>query len=298
MATGAGADRAPMSGEPVRSRGGGRAVANWLRNYPLAPHYRGAEAVTLRSADEVRLAAWWLPGPPDAPAAAVLAHGALHHARNPRILAFAELLAVGVPVLVPDLRGHGRSGGRTSLGGEEPLDVAAAVAWVTARTGLPVVSIGLSLGGAAVLLAAGRYGGVVGAVALSAPAFTEFERPGAARLHRLATTRTGRVVSAAVLGTRIAAQLARIEDAAHDVASIAPAWVVLVHDPEDQYFGPEHPEAIRASARGPAEIWWEPGAGHGTDLLDAPLAGRILDLIRARARPLSGDGPAAPPAAP
>lgn len=303
-----------------------QAVAHWARNYPLAPHYRRGEAVSLRAADGVRLAAWWLPGPldgaarvvkgarvtgdaaagsraqvqvaeVDAPgweetgaqaaqlprAVVVLVHGVMHHARNPRILAFAELLATEVPVLVLDLRGHGASAGRTSLGGDEALDVAAAVEHASARSGLPVVAIGVSLGGASVLLAAGRFGGMSGAVAISAPAFTSYERPGAVRLHRLITSRSGRAVAAVVLRTRIAASLAHVEKAAEDVAAIAPAWIVLVHDPDDLYLGPEHPEAIRSWATGPAEIWWEPGAGHGTDLLQPSFATRVLELIRARA---------------
>jgi len=269
-----------------------QAVAGWIRRYPFPPRYRAAERVALETADRVRLAAWWLPGPADAPAAVVLVHGAMHHSRSPRVLAFAEALSTGVPVLVPDLRGHGWSGGRSSLGGHESLDVAACVREASGRTGLPVVTVGMSLGAAAVLLSAGRYGGVAGVVAVSAPAFTSWERPGAARLHRIASTRSGRLLSAVALRTRLAAELAEIEEAAHEVASIAPAWIVLVHDPEDDYFGPEHPEAIREWAAGPAEIWWKRGGGHGTDLLDAALAVRLLDVIGARAR--GGANPVVP----
>lgn len=208
----------------------------------------------------------------------------MHHYRTPRILAFSERLAREVAVLVVDLRGHGRSGGRSTLGIEEPLDLIAAVQEARRRSGLPVVSIGISLGGASALLGAGRGGGVAGVVAVSAPAFTEWERPGALRLFRFASSATGRMVAAVVLGTRIADRFGEVIDAPDAVGAIAPAWIVLVHDPFDHYFGPAHPEAIRSWAKGPVEIWWEPGAGHGTDLLDAGLATRVLDTIADRCR--------------
>ena len=259
-----------------------QAVSAWVRSYPLAPRFRNAERIALTSSDGVSLSGWWLPGPPEATAAIVLAHGVMHHARNPKVVAFAERLGEEAAVLVLDLRGHGRSGGRSTLGMEEPLDVGAGVREAARRSGLPVVSIGISLGGASVLLQAGREGGVAGVIAISAPAFTDWSRPGAARLHRVASSPAGRVVSAALLRTRIAAAFGEVVGAAEAVAAIGPAWIVLVHDPYDHYFGPQHPTAVNEWATGPVETWWEAGAGHGTDLLDAGLAARILDRIARR----------------
>ena len=60
----------------------------------------------------MQLAGARLTGPPDAVATIVLAHGFVHSSRTPRIHAFAHLLARRAHVLVPDLRGHGSSGGR------------------------------------------------------------------------------------------------------------------------------------------------------------------------------------------
>ncbi|GAC1595107.1 MAG: alpha/beta fold hydrolase [Acidimicrobiales bacterium] len=259
-----------------------QAVSAWVRSYPLAPRFRIAERVSLKTSDGVSLTGWWLPGPHGAATAIVLAHGVMHHARNPKVLAFAERLCEEAPVLVLDLRGHGRSGGRSTLGTEEPLDVEAGVREAARRSGLPVVSIGISLGGASVLLQAGREGGVAGVVAISAPAFTDWSRPGAARLHRVASSPAGRLVSSTLLRTRIATDFGEVVGAAEAVAAIGPAWIVLVHDPYDHYFGPEHPSAVAGWATGPVETWWEAGAGHGTDLLDAGLAARILDRIALR----------------
>ncbi|GAC1538008.1 MAG: alpha/beta fold hydrolase [Acidimicrobiales bacterium] len=276
------ARRSRIAGLDVAGYTRRQAVSAWARSYPFAPRFRDAERVRLDTADGVSLSGWWLPGPPGATTAIVLAHGVMHHARNPKVLAFAERLGEEVPVLVLDLRGHGRSGGHSTLGAKEPLDVGAGVREVARRSGLPVVSIGISLGGSAVLLQAGREGGVVGVVAISAPAFTDWSRPGAARLHRFASSPVGRRVAAALLRTRIAADFGDVVGAQEAVASIGPAWIVLVHDPYDHYFGPEHPSAVAGWATGPLETWWEAGAGPGTDLLDAGLAARILDRIADR----------------
>ncbi len=154
------------------------AAAAYLRKYAFAPRYRPEEALSLVTADGLRLGGAQLAGPVDAFATVVLVHGLVHSSRTPRIHAFAHLLAREVHVLVPELRGHGRSEGVCTLGREEPLDVEAAVAAArAAHPGAPVVTIGLSLGGAVVLLHAGTFGGIAGVVGISSPAGGERGTP-------------------------------------------------------------------------------------------------------------------------
>ena len=62
------------------------------------------------------------------------------------------------------------------------------------------------------------------------------------------------------------------------VGQIAPAHTVVVHDPDDWYFGPEHAQAIYDAAGEPKDLWWEEEAGHGSDLLTPAFAERVLDL--------------------
>ena len=259
----------------------GRAVAGYLRKHVFVPRYRGEEALVLRTADGLRLGGARLEGPVDAFATVVLVHGLAHSSRTPRIHAFAHLLAREVHVLVPELRGHGVSGGVSTLGRDEPLDVAAAVA--VARPELPVVTVGVSLGGAAALLHAGTYGRVSGVVAVSSPAWWgAWDTDATRRLQRYATSRSGRAVLARVLRTRIAETCEGVPDSRDVVGAIAPAFTLVVHDPEDHYFGPMHAETLYEWAREPKALWWEDGAGHGTDLLTPTLARRLLDDLRAR----------------
>jgi pimeloyl-ACP methyl ester carboxylesterase len=104
-----------------------QAVARWARSYPLAPRYRPpAVPLSLRAADGTRLAAVALPGPPDAIASVVVVHGFSNSSRTPEIQRLAVGLSSVAHVVALDLRGHGRSGGRSTLGRLEPDDVDAA----------------------------------------------------------------------------------------------------------------------------------------------------------------------------
>ena len=101
-------------------------------------------------------------------------------------------------------------------------------------------------------------------------------------MRRYATTRAGRAVLARVLRTRVAATCDGVPDSRAIVGAIAPAFTLVVHDPEDHYFGVGHAEALYQWAREPKALWLEEGVGHGTDLLTPTFARRLLDELRAR----------------
>lgn len=261
------------------------AVVDWARKYPLAPRYRGAHHLTLHAADGVRLAAVALDGPADGSAVVVLVHGFMHWSRTPSVHAFAHELARHAAVVVPDLRGHGRSGGQCTVGHDEVLDVAAAVnAAAVLWPDRPVVTVGVSLGGAAVLVHAGTTGrgAVDGVVAISAPAsWGSFETEATQRLQRVTNSPWGRRFLAALARTRVVPTWVPPNDPSGAAAHIAPAWTVLVHDPDDAYFGGAHAEQVYAAASEPKDLWWLPDAGHGSDLLTPELAERIAAKISA-----------------
>lgn len=263
----------------ARANGDARTLTRYLRRFVFVPRYRPEERLTLRTGDGLRLGGARLRGPADAFATVVLVHGLTHFSRTPGVYDFARLLSSHVHVLVPDLRGHGASEGTCSLGMDEPRDVAAAVA--AADPDLPVVTVGISLGGAASLLHGGTHGGVAGVVAVSSPAWSgAWDTPTTSRLRRMVTTPVGRAVLARAMRTRVARECEPVPDARDVVASIAPAFLLVVHDRADHYFGPEHAETLLEWANEPKELWWVEGAGHGTDLLTPVLAARLVDHLR------------------
>ena len=275
-----------MATPQARHRG---AVAGYIRRHVFGPRYGAEEALPLVTDDGVPLVAAKLQGPPDAPGTVVLVHGFSQSSRMPRIHAFAHLLARNMHVIVPDLRGHGSSGGVSSLGPKEPLDVKAAVE--AADPSLPVVTVGISLGGAAVLLHAGTFGGVAGVVAISAPAWWgAWDTPATKRIQRYAMSSAGRRFLAVFMRTRIASVCEGVPHAEEQAANIAPAFTLVVADPADHYFAEEHPRTIYRWAREPKDLWWMPGTGHGTDLLSPAFGDRLLEELDRRLRP-PGTGP-------
>jgi len=238
------------------------------------------ERLELTAADGVRLAAVRLAGPAAATVGAsfVLVHGFTNSSRSPGIFRFANALAAYAPVVVLDLRGHGRSGGTCAFGVDEPLDVDAAVRWLReSDPDVPIVTVGSSLGGSTVLLHAGTFGGVSGVVAVSPSGWSGADdRPGSAAAQRAVRTTVGRMGLRIGTGVRLPSTCPVVPDARDVVAAIAPAFTLLVHDPADRYFGPEHCETLERWARSPVDRWEVPGGGHGTDLLDAQLAQRVV----------------------
>lgn len=262
---------------------GVRALVGYARKHAFVPRYLDEARLSLVTDDGVQLTAWRLQGPPDAFATVVLVHGFSQSARMPRIHAFAHRLAERVHVIVPDLRGHGASGGRSSMGTYEPLDVKAAVE--AADPSVPVATVGISLGGAAVLLHGGTHGGVGAVVAISAPAWWgAWDTPATKRIQRYTMTPAGRRFLAVFMRTRIAEICEGVPHAEAQAAAISPAYTLVIADPADHYFAEEHPQTIFRWAREPKDLWLLPGTGHGTDLLSPALADRLLDELERRLR--------------
>jgi len=254
-----------------------RASRRWARSYPLAPRYRPpALTLRLRSADGTRLFAAWLPGPADAIATVVVVHGFSNWSRSWEVHAAVDQLSTWAHVVALDLRGHGRSAGRSTFGVAEPADVAAAVAAGRALApARPVVALGMSLGGASALFAAGGGSPLAGVIAVSAPAWRDLTSPAGVRLARWTTTRRGRAVILALSGTRVDPAAGEPGDLRSAVAAIAPGFVVIAHDPSERVFGPEHAEALFAWAGEPKALWWVPGGGHGRSMLTPDLLERV-----------------------
>ncbi|HVM10814.1 MAG TPA: alpha/beta fold hydrolase [Acidimicrobiales bacterium] len=241
--------------------------------------------------DGVGLVVHTLAGPRDAPCTVVVLHGFAHWSRTPAVHRFAHELARRFDVVVPDLRGHGRSGGHCGFGPREAIDVERVVVATSGGAARPVVTVGVSLGAAVALLHAAASDSVAGVVAISPPARWSTGNDGntgpTARIARWIGSRPRRAALRIALRTRVSDTLPGTDATVADVApAIANPFVILVADPADGYFPPEHAQEIHDHlATDDKHLWWMDGAGHGSDLLSADLAARIGDEIERRVSP-------------
>jgi uncharacterized protein len=231
------------------------------------------------SADWVPLAGVHLPGPngPDHDTALVVCHGFTHHTRHPATRPVLTGLAAHVPVVALDMRGHGRSGGRSTVGDRETLDLDAAVTWARAAGYRRVVTVGFSLG-AAVAIRHAAAGAVrpdaVAAVSSPARWYSRDTAP-MRRVHWLLEQPHGRL-AARLLRVRLDRAWTTVPPSPVEmVADIAPTPLLLVHFTGDDYFSSAHAWALAAASGGHARLWTEPGTGHGESGTDAALAARI-----------------------
>ncbi|OZM84132.1 alpha/beta hydrolase [Pseudonocardia sp. MH-G8] len=214
-------------------------------------------------------------GPPRG-AALVVAHGFTHHIRYRTTRALLTSLSAHAPVVALDMRGHGRSGGRSTVGDREPLDLDAAVA-VARRLGYErVATVGFSLGAAVALRQAADGAHAPDAVvAVSSPArWYSRETFPMRQVHWLLEQPHGRLAARA-LGVRLDGRWEVVPPSPVEVVSAITAPLLLVHIAGDRYFSATHARALAAAAGGRAELWEEPGDGHGESGTHAALAHRI-----------------------
>ncbi len=247
------------------------------------------EDVALSTRDGVRLSGSYLPGPPAPPGASrpavLLAHGFAGHRRKPAYARLAQTLAERAAVLTLDLRGHGESAGRSTLGDRETHDIRAGAAWLRQAGHDWVAVVGLSMGATAALRAAGASPpGMADAIcAISAPAeFVRNGTPAVRALERTMTSTTWRLLAEAGCRVRIARGWGHPAPALDLVGAIAPVPLLLVHGLDDHFFGAEHAERLYTAAGEPRSLWMEPaGFGHAEDGLTGPFLDRLADALEA-----------------
>jgi pimeloyl-ACP methyl ester carboxylesterase len=249
--------------------------------------------ITLRTADGVDLHAVQIAGPQEGPGRGiglVLAPGFSGNTDRPDVLRVARGLARHATVLCLDLRGHGRSGGRSTLGAREVLDVDAGIAELRRQGFGHVVSCGFSMGGASVIRQAalardqvttgepplGSPPDAVVSVSSTSRWFVR-DTPPMRRLHLLVMTRIGRRIARRYFGVRIDPKGWEPvpESPVELVIRVAPIPLLLVHGDRDHYLTIEHPRALAAAAGRPTEVWEVAGFGHAETGADDALLDRI-----------------------
>jgi len=240
-------------------------VGSWLTapapsDVGTPPADLGAEAVIIEGTSGRRLGGWWMA---DARACgvAVLMHPVRGNRRS--MVSRARVLkAAGYSILLFDFQSHGeRDGERITFGFLESEDARAAAAFARAKSpGLPLVAVGLSLGGIAATVAEPP---------LKADAFVlETVTPGLkeATINRLRrwTGPFAPAVAAALL-VQVRPQLGFSPERIRPIDRIGAidAPVLIVAGAKDRRTTLADSRALYGAASEPKELWVVDGARHG-----------------------------------
>ena len=237
---------------------------------------RVVTATTLVTDDGVPIDAIHLPGPKDL--AIIVAHGFTLSWQRPSVWRIANRFHLTAGVISFDFRGHGRSGGLSTLGDREIWDLDVAVAWARELGYQRVAAVGFSMGASVVLRHAGLLGGLDAVVSVSGPGRWYYRGTERMRwVHRAVERRAGRYVTRRWLNTRISPEGWKLipMPPAEAAAKIAPVPLLIVHGDQDVYFPPEHGQQLYDAAREPKEFWLLPGFGHAERSTDDALTDRI-----------------------
>jgi uncharacterized protein len=222
---------------------------------------------------------WWISGDADK-ASVLLLHGI--RANRTAMLGRARLLARhGYSVLLIDLQAHGESpGAAITLGLRESAGVQLAREWIRRkRPGKPIGAIGVSLGGASILLGPSPSG--FDAVVLEAvypDARQALRNRVAMRLGTVASPWLGKLLEVQVK-PRIGIPLAQLRPIDHIAGVGAP--VLVIAGGRNRHTTPVESAALFSRARMPKEYWLLPEAAH-QDFLRAHPAGyenRVLGFL-------------------
>jgi fermentation-respiration switch protein FrsA (DUF1100 family) len=239
---------------------------------------------TLVTDDGVAIDTVHLPG--DRSVGMVVAHGFTQNWQRPGVWKVAKRFNQFGGVIMFDFRGHGRSGGKSTLGDLEIKDLDVAIRYARELGYQRIVSVGFSMGASIVLRHAALIGGADAVVAVSGPGRWYYrETLPMRRVHFAVESKLGRLMTKAFLNTRISQ--GRWDPIpmppAEAAARVAPTPLLIVHGDKDAFFPVEHAEQLFEAASQPKELWIVPGFTHAESGASHALLDRIGRWAKATA---------------
>lgn len=237
------------------------------------------ESKALRSADGVGLQAWFVPGN-RTDAAILLLHG--YSGSKASMLKLAPFLhRAGYPLMLLDLRNHGRSSGDlTTFGLREWRDAVAAADDLKARNYSRIGILGESMGAATSLYAAAndpRFDAAVSDVGF----YSLRESAGDAFRNIVGLPDAVFLPMTSWWGQALGG--ASMDDIApgREIARISPRPVLIIHTDADKLTGPAAGHRLFEAAKEPKSLWAVPDAEHGRvhDKYPAEYEARVLDFF-------------------
>src|SRR5262252_5755808 len=254
------------------------------------------KARTLVTDDGVPIDAVHLPGGREL--AIIMAHGFTLSWSRHYVWRVATWLNRSGGVVTFDFRGHGRSGGLSTMGDREIRDLDVAVAYARELGYRRVAAVGFSVGASVVVRYAGLVGGLDAAVSVSGPGRWYYRGTlPMRRVHWAVERRAGRLITRTWLKTRVSPNR-------WNPVPVSPTPFLVVHGDQDVFFPVDHAHQLYAAARDPKELWVVPGFGHAERGVDMDLTDRIGRWVQRAAKspgilaagPAPGDRPSSEPA--
>lgn len=246
----------------------------------------GADESTLITEDGVAVKAEHRPAlSGDRRLAFVVAHGFTGSHDSQAIRRAGDVLVRTGGVVAVSMRGHGSSGGVSTLGDLEVHDVEAAVRWVERLGYQHVATVGFSMGGSVVVRHAALFKDVDAVVSVSAPARWYYRgTPSMRTVHRVVESRLGRAVMRWSGRARITGTPWRQPypmEPREAAIRLAPIPLLVAHGDSDHYFPLDHADQL-AAAGDHVELWVEYGFEHAENAISDELTARIAEWVASR----------------
>lgn len=190
---------------------------------------------------------------------------------------WVELLAADVDVIAFDFRGHGESGGATTLGEKELFDLDAVMAYARSFHYARTILMGSSMGGAVVIRYAAEASDVDGVITMGAFAHQRFSPFAMGGLTLLQLPFSKQVVQLS-FATRMAQT--RFAFAPRDyIARISPRPLLVLHGGFDPLIPTSHARELYAGAGEPKQLHIIPHGPHDLENLNARTKERIVEWL-------------------
>jgi dipeptidyl aminopeptidase/acylaminoacyl peptidase len=231
------------------------------------------EEVSFSSEDGILLKGWLIkPAKYDKNAPAIIICHGLGANRSDFTELAASLARRGYFVLTFDFRAHGESGGgRTSLGLHEQKDIAAALAFVKARSEIAPGRIGIygfSLGGSSAILAAAKTGAFSAVVADSA--FTSLKDQARDAITGFYHLPAFPFLPLTIVGYELYFQTRAGQVSPVSLISrLSPVPVLIIAGEGDKLIPAYNGRRLYAAAQEPKELWIIPVSDHGGTIVAA-----------------------------
>ena len=182
-----------------------------------------------------------------------------------------------VDVIAFDFRGHGESGGATTLGAKELLDLDAVMAYARGFKYARTILMGSSMGGAVALRYVAEASNVDGLITMGAFAHQRFSILAMGGLTLLQLPFSKQIVRRS-FATRMAQT--RFAFAPRDyIARISPRPLLILHGEFDPLIPTSHARELHARAGEPKQLSILKRGGHDLENLNARTQGRILQWL-------------------